>query len=143
MTDVDAEIAQVFSAEWVRVVATLRRDLGDLDAAEDAAQDAFAEAVRVWPARGLPQRPGAWLTTTARRRALDRLRRDRRFAERMPLLARPEIAEDRDPSRLVDDQLALLFGCCHRALGTDAQVALTLRVVAGLSTAQIAHAFLV
>ena len=138
-----AEVARVFAEEWVRVVATLRRDLGDLDAAEDAAQEAFAEAVRSWAVHGVPDRPGAWLTTTARRRAVDRIRREQRFTVHLPTLARAEVWEDPDPSRLVDDELALLFGCCHRSLSTEAQVALTLRAVAGLSTVQIARAFLV
>ncbi len=139
----ESEVARVFAEEWVRVVATLRQDLGDLDAAEDAAQEAFAEAVRSWAVHGVPERPGAWLTTTARRRAVDRLRREQRFAARMPALARSDTWEDPDPSRLVDDELALLFGCCHRSLAIEAQIALTLRAVAGLSTEQIARAFLV
>lgn len=125
------------------MVATLRRELRDLDAAEDVAQDAFAEALQSWGKNGVPDRPGAWLTTAARRRAYDRRRRDRRYADRIPLLARSEIADDPDATQLIDDQLALVFGCCHRSLDADAQIALTLRAVAGLSTAQIARAFLV
>ncbi len=132
----------VFRTEWPRLVATLTRELRDLDLAEEAAQEAFLEASRVWRRDGPPDRPGAWLLTTARRRAIDRIRRAQRFDDRLAALA--EDAE-RQPEqrRLVDDQLALLFGCCHPALEQDAQVALTLRAVGGLTTSQIAHAFLV
>ena len=131
-----------FRTEWPRLVATLTRELRDLDLAEEAAQEAFLEASRVWRRDGPPDRPGAWLLTTARRRAIDRIRRAKRFDDRLAALA--EDAE-RQPEqrRLVDDQLALLFGCCHPALERDSQVALTLRAVGGLTTSQIAHAFLV
>ncbi len=135
-------VAQVFAAEWPRVVATLVRDLGDLGLAEDAAADAFAAAAESWGANP-PQRPGAWLVTTARRKAIDRVRRDnvltRKLADIHETMSRPTS----EPSTLGDEQLALVFGCCHPALATDAQVALTLRAVCGLSTAQIARAFLV
>ena len=132
----------VFRTEWPRLVATLTRELRDLDLAEEAAQEAFVEASRVWRRDGPPDRPGAWLLTTARRRAIDRIRRAQRFDDRLAALAEDA---DRQPEqrRLVDDQLALLFGCCHPALEQDAQVALTLRAVGGLTTSQIAHAFLV
>ncbi|MEZ5382325.1 MAG: DUF6596 domain-containing protein [Microthrixaceae bacterium] len=136
-------VAQVFAEEWPRVVATLRRDWGDLDLAEDVAADAFAEAARRWGPGDSPDRPGAWLVATARRKAIDRARRDRRFAERLPALADHHLREPAQASGLVDDQLALIFGCCHPSLAREAQVALTLREVAGLSTSQIAHAFLV
>ncbi|MEM8902465.1 MAG: sigma-70 family RNA polymerase sigma factor [Actinomycetota bacterium] len=131
-----------FRTEWTRLVATLTRELRDLQLAEDAAQEAFVEASRRWRTDGPPRSPGAWLLTTARRKAIDVVRRDRRFADRLPVLAE---ADDAAPSgqRLVDDQLALVFGCCHPALAVDLQVALTLRSVAGLTTEQIAHAFLV
>ena len=131
-----------FRTEWPRLVATLRRELHDLQLAEDAAQDAFVEASRRWRQSGSPDRPGAWLLTTARRKAIDRIRKAKRFDERLPVLA-AELERVPDAHELVDDQLALLFGCCHPAIPRDAQVALTLRSVAGLTTAQIAHAFLV
>ncbi len=131
-----------FRTEWPRLVATLTRELGDLQLAEDVAQDAFVEASRHWRRSGTPDRPGAWLLTTARRKAIDRIRRAQRFDERLPVLA-DDLERQPDPQLLVDDQLALLFGCCHPALTTEAQVALTLRSIGGLTTAQIAHAFLV
>lgn len=146
-------VADVFRNEWPRLVATLVRDVGDLTIAEDAAQDAFIEASTRWPVDGVPERPGAWLLTTGRRKAIDQIRRMRRFEDRLPVLAadveaaRSDGAElndvDLDHEQALDDQLALLVGCCHPALAPEAQVALTLRVVAGLSTPQIARAFLV
>ena len=140
----DAEIDDVFRTEWPRLVAFLVRDVGDLGEAEDAVQDAFVEASIRWPVDGRPDRPGAWLLTTARRRSIDRLRRSRRFAERIPELARRvDAPEPDDVGGLVDPRLAVLLGCCHPALHHEAQVALTLRAVAGLTTAQIARAFLV
>jgi RNA polymerase sigma-70 factor, ECF subfamily len=138
-----AGIADVFRREWPRVVATLMRDLGDLDLAEEAAQDAFVEAAGRWAVEGRPDAPGAWVLTTARRKAIDRVRRRRRLDERLPTLHAMAHPHDRGPSGLIDDQVALMLGCCHPALATDAQVALTLRTVAGLSVAQIAKAFLV
>lgn len=136
------EITDVFRTEWPRLVATLVRDVGDLDLAEECAQDAFVEATARWGAQGRPDRPGAWLLTTARRRAIDRVRRSRRFEA---VVAELEVraSTERSPHQLIDDQLALLLGCCHPALGPDAQIALTLRAVGGLSTAQIAQAFFV
>lgn len=139
-----AGLAPIFRDEWSRLVATLVRDLGDLDIAEDAAQDAFIEASSRWPDTGTPDRPGAWLLTVARRKAIDRLRTGTRSAERLiqlEAIAKQEV--EPDPTALLDDQLALLLGCCHPALNLDAQLALTLRVVAGLSSGQIARAFLV
>jgi RNA polymerase sigma-70 factor (ECF subfamily) len=138
-------VAEVFRNEWPRLVATLLRDLGDLALAEDAAQDAFVEAATRWAVDGVPERPGAWLLTTGRRKAIDQIRRMRRFEDRLPALAaeRKDDGIDDDGDRALDDQLALLVGCCHPALAPEAQVALTLRVVAGLSTPQIARAFLV
>jgi RNA polymerase sigma-70 factor (ECF subfamily) len=120
----------------------LARDLGDLDAAEDAAQDAIAEALSAWPRSGVPDRPGAWLTTVARRRAVDRLRRDSRRTDREQAMARLD-ARAADPAPTSDDQLALLVTCCHPALAPEARVALTLRSVAGFTTPEIARAFLV
>lgn len=137
-------VAQVFAAQWPILVATLRRDLGDLDLAEDAAQEAFVEAAARWGPGTTPERPGAWLLTTARRRAIDRIRREQRFTQRLPALV--EAAEGghtpRPAGELVDDQLALIFGCCHPALDPASRVALTLREVCGLSTGQIAAGFL-
>lgn len=142
--------SDVFRAEWPNVVATLVRDLGDLDLAEDSAQEAFAAAASHWPLDGWPDSPGAWLVTTARRKAIDRLRRQQGFDRRIPELVRRTDsigAERRDTGAsthgLFDDRLALILGCCHPALAPEGQVALTLRIVAGLSTAQIARAFLV
>lgn len=139
------DLAAVYRAEWPRAVAILTGVLGDLELAEDAVQDAFAAALERWPRDGLPRNPGAWLVTTARNRAIDRIRRDRVFARKAELLARLEALpeEDDDVSAIPDERLALVFTCCHPALATDAQVALTLREVAGLTTAEIAHAFLV
>jgi RNA polymerase sigma-70 factor (ECF subfamily) len=137
-------VADVFRTEWPRLVATLVRDVGDLAVAEDAAQDAFVEASIRWPVDGVPDRPGAWLVTTGRRKAIDQIRRTRRFEDRLPALAAGvATATDREVGPELDAQLALLVGCCHPALAPEAQVALTLRVVAGLSTPQIARAFLV
>ena len=138
-------IEQVFRAEWPRLVAALVRDLRDLELAEDCASEAFIAAADRWEVDGVPDRPGAWLLTTARRRAIDRIRRADRYADKLALLeatARSASAAS-TVKTLPDDQLALLLGCCHPALNIDAQVALTLRAVAGLTTAQIAHAFLV
>lgn len=123
-------------------MATLMRDLGDLDLAEDTAQDAFTEAAARWDSEGVPDKPGAWLITTARRKAIDRIRRDQRFADRLPMLYDAETDETETDGARADDQLALIFGCCHPSLAIEAQVALTLREVCGLSTGQIAAAFL-
>jgi RNA polymerase sigma-70 factor (ECF subfamily) len=143
-------VADVFRSEWPRLVATLVRDVGDLTIAEDAAQDAFIEASTRWPTDGVPDRPGAWLVTTGRRKAIDQIRRLQRFEDRLPALAQQLTtatargAESSvDGEQVLDDQLALMVGCCHPALAPEAQVALTLRIVAGLSTPQIARAFLV
>ena len=138
-------VEAAFRSEWSVLVATLVREVGDLSLAEESVSEAFTEASDRWRTDGIPRRPGAWLLTTARRRAIDRIRRDRRFTDRLPLLVEDAGREpDEVTSRQqVDDQLALVFGCCHPALAPEAQVALTLRYVAGLSTAQIAAAFLV
>jgi RNA polymerase sigma-70 factor (ECF subfamily) len=135
-------IAEVVRDEWSQLVATLARDLGDLDAAEDAAQEAISEALTAWPRAGVPERPAAWLTTVARRRAIDRLRRETRRADKEQALARLE-SRAADPAPSGDDQLALLVTCCHPSLSPDARVALTLRSVVGLTTGEIARAFLV
>jgi RNA polymerase sigma-70 factor (ECF subfamily) len=138
-------VARTFREEWARAVSILTRVLGDLDLAEDAVQDAFATALERWERDGLPHNPGAWIVTTARNRAIDRLRRERVFARKAELLARlAELpAEEEDVSSIPDDRLALVFTCCHPALAEEARVALTLREVAGLTTSEIAHAFLV
>ena len=139
-----AAIEQVFRLEGARVLAGLIRRFGSFELAEDALQDACAKAIEVWPREGLPERPAAWLTTVAQRRALDQLRR-RRGAE-LPLDELPELAAEAvepsaaDGSSVDDDRLRLLFTCCHPALGHGAQVALALRTLCGLSTAEIARA---
>jgi RNA polymerase sigma-70 factor, ECF subfamily len=137
--------ATVFREEWARAVAVLTRVLGDLDRAEDAVQDAFEIALVRWERDGPPANPGAWIITTARNRAIDRLRREQVFARKAELLARLESlpAEEDDVSSIPDDRLALVFTCCHPALAAEARVALTLREVAGLTTGEIARAFLV
>lgn len=140
-----------FREEAPAVLAVLIRQVGDFDLAEDAVQEAFAAAVASWPRDGIPERPGAWITTTARRRAIDRLRRDRGLADRMAALQRlTEIdALRRDEEAALgapaveDDRLRLIFTCCHPALAMDARVALTLRSLGGLTTAEVARALLV
>jgi len=143
-----ADIERVFREEYGRAVAVLTRVFGDIDTAEDAVQDAFAEAARRWPGTGLPPSPAGWIITTARRRAIDRLRREAaradKHAQAALLHARDEPAEQAfGEGPVPDDRLRLMFTCCHPALGTGAQVALTLRLLGGLTTAEIAHAFLV
>ena len=136
---------QVFRDEWGRVLATLIGFLGDFDLAEEAAQEAFAIAAERWPREGTPDNPGGWLVTTARNRAIDRIRRDRTLASKLRLLDQPEAVED-DVDRATefpDERLELAFTCCHPALATEAQVALTLRTLGGLTTEEIARAFLV
>ena len=137
---------EVFRTEWGRVVATLIRITGDWDLAEECASDAFASALATWPRDGVPRRPGAWLTTTARNRALDRIRRGAAETNRLRQLAPivPELAEpDTETGAVPDDRLRLMFTCCHPALPLEAQVALTLRTLTGLTTPEIARAFLV
>jgi RNA polymerase sigma-70 factor (ECF subfamily) len=146
MADVEAEVAEAFRHEWSRVVATLIRMTGDWDLAEECAQDAFATALARWGSDGVPDRPGAWLTTTARNRALDRLRRSKTEAAKLKEVAAlsvPDEAPDYGDSGVTDDRLRLMFTCCHPALTLEARVALTLRTLAGLTTAEIAKAFLV
>ncbi|MFE9749597.1 RNA polymerase sigma factor [Saccharothrix saharensis] len=145
---VDAEVSALFRAERGRIVATLIRLTGDWDLAEECVQDAFARALECWPRDGVPQRPGAWLTTTARNRALDRLRRAGVEAAKLrEVVAVPDDAPAEDhgigDDGIGDDLLRLIFTCCHPALTLEARVALTLRTVAGLTTAEIARAFLV
>jgi RNA polymerase sigma-70 factor (ECF subfamily) len=135
-----------FREEWPRAVAILARVLGDLALAEDAVQEAFVTAAERWPRDGMPRSPGAWIVTTARNRAIDRIRRERTFSRKAELIARLDEVpadEDADVSSIPDERLALLFTCCHPALSLEARVELTLREVGGLTTAEIARAFLV
>jgi RNA polymerase sigma-70 factor, ECF subfamily len=143
MSDVDAVITRVHRDEWARVVAGLARRFGSLDIAEDAAAEAFATAVERWPVDGVPPNPGAWLTTTAGRKAIDRLRRESRRDDkhREALMLRDDTPPE-PVGAVDDDRLRLMFVCCHPALSTEARVALTLRLVGGLTVAEIAHAFL-
>ena len=146
-----ATVERLFRQESGRVLAGLIRFLGDFDAAEEAVQDAFVVALERWPVDGLPTNPGAWITTTARNRARDRIRREVKRDDKHEAAVRlapagsapePEDAMD-DASMVTDDRLRLMFTCCHPALAVDAQVALTLRTLAGLTTSEIARAFLV
>lgn len=149
--DVEKAVAEAFREEWGQVVATLIRVTGDWDLAEECAQDAFAQALDRWRRDGVPRRPGAWLTTTARNRALDVLRREAVGAAKLrevAVLARDEPPygpenDSGDGSGVQDDRLRLIFTCCHPALPIEARVALTLRTLAGLTTPEIARAFLV
>jgi len=138
------DVDQAFRDEWGRVLAALIGLLGDFDLAEEAAQEAFAIAAERWPRDGPPESPRAWLVTTARNRAIDRIRRDRTLAEKTRRLEVPEAVEDKmDETTIPDERLELVFTCCHPALELDAQVALTLRALGGLRTEEIARAFLV
>jgi RNA polymerase sigma-70 factor (ECF subfamily) len=150
----EAAIARAFREEGPAILATLIRQVGDFTLAEDALQDAFAAAVATWPRDGVPDRPGAWITTTARRRAIDRLRRERGLADRIERLAAlaqregpgPDEDDDEafdDAPGIGDDRLRLIFTCCHPALSLEARVALTVKSLGGLSTAEVARGFLV
>jgi RNA polymerase sigma-70 factor (ECF subfamily) len=152
VNDVEEAVAAAFREEWGQVVATLIRVTGDWDLAEECAQDAFAQALDRWRRDGVPRRPGAWLTTTARNRALDVLRREAVGAAKLrevAVLARddgpydPDYDDEGADSGVTDDRLRLIFTCCHPALPMKARVALTLRTLAGLTTPEIARAFLV
>jgi RNA polymerase sigma-70 factor (ECF subfamily) len=140
-----SEIEGVFRAEYGRAVAVLVGVFGDIDVAEEAVQDAFAAAVRRWPSTGLPPSPAGWIITTARHRAIDRLRREASREDRhaQAALLQQQQGEPVEEGVVRDDRLRLIFTCCHPALATGAQVALTLRLLGGLTTAEIAHAFLV
>jgi RNA polymerase sigma-70 factor, ECF subfamily len=136
-------IEQVFRDEWGRVLASMVGFLGDFDLAEEATQEAFAAALERWPHDGVPRNPAAWLTTTARNRAIDRIRRERVLAAKLPLVAKAEAEEATvEETTIPDERLELIFTCCHPALAREAQVALTLRTLGGLSTEEIARAFL-
>jgi RNA polymerase sigma-70 factor (ECF subfamily) len=142
-------VERAFREEWGRAVAALTHALRDLDLAEDAVQEAFAVALERWPRDGVPAHPRAWIVATARNKAIDRLRRERVLAAKHEALARlvelapVEAEEDEEVSSIPDERLALVFTCCHPALAVDAQVALTLRLLGGLTTEEIARAFLV
>ncbi len=149
MTAVET-IERVFREESGRILATLIRACGDFDLAEEAMQEAFAVAFERWPRDGVPSNPGAWITTAARRKAIDRLRRDKTFAQKRHLFETDAVlsalAKDEDTTEMTqlrDDRLRLIFTCCHPALAPEAQVALTLRTLGGLTTPEIARAFLV
>jgi len=143
-TDV-SDVERTFRLEFGRAVATLVRLLGDIDLAEEAVQEAFVVALQRWPTAGIPPNPGGWIVTTARNKAIDRLRRessrDDRHAEAVRIHARDELPKEVGPVQ--DDRLRLIFTCCHPSLAPSAQVALTLRLIGGLETAEIARAFLV
>ncbi len=141
----DALIGRIFREESGRSVATLIRAFGDIDLAEDAVQEAFALALRKWPVEGLPPKPGAWITTTARNRAIDHLRRESRGRELLAQQAveRGDGATGEEVGPVQDDRLRLIFTCCHPAISTEAQIALTLRLLGGLTTNEVARAFLV
>ncbi len=144
--EVVAAVEQAHREEWGRVLATVARLLdGDLATAEECTQEAFEQALRTWGERGVPRSPGAWLTTTARRRGLDRLRRETALRARLPDLVLDEAADpdDEEAAVAVDDRLRLVFTCCHPALAPESRTALTLRLVCGLTTDEIARAFLV
>ena len=159
MTDgaaVEAAIASAHRREWARVLAATARIARDLDLAEECVQEAYAAAMEFWVSAGIPDNPAAWLTTTAKRRAIDAIRRDKTLRSKLPLLVEPEEAADevamntltaqdaQDPDDVIpDERLRLIFTCCHPALATEAQVALTLRLLCGIPTADIARAFLV
>lgn len=144
----NAAVQAVYSSDWGRIVATLIRTFGDFDLAEEAAQEAFAAAVDQWPNSGVPDSPPAWIIQTARHKAIDRLRRQTRFQEKVESYAASGLIRtveepDYDTSEIPDDRLRLIFTCCHPALALEAQVALTLRTLGGLETDEIARAFLV
>jgi RNA polymerase sigma-70 factor (ECF subfamily) len=148
----DAAVERALREHWGRLLALLTRLLGSLDAAEESLQDAYTTALTAWERDGVPDRPEAWLLTTARHRARDRFRREATLARKLPLLVVPEAedgpeaaveAGDEEMSTIPDERLRLLFTCCHPALAVEGRVALTLRLLGGLTTAQIAHAFLV
>ena len=138
----DRLLARVIREESARIVAALTVRLGSLDLAEESVAEAIEEAVREWRVRGVPPNPGGWLTQAARHNALDRLRREKRYREKLPLLADPAEPASAAHADEPDERLPLLFGCCHPALAPDAQLALTLRAICGLTTAQIARATL-
>src|SRR5262249_17031429 len=136
------ELARAYRDERARSIAILGRVLGDLDLAEDAVQDAFVRAAERWPRDGAPANPGAWIVATARNAAIDRVRREQTLARKTELLARAEALPEDEEATIPDERLELIFACCHPALAQEAQVALTLSLVGGLTTPEIARAFL-
>jgi RNA polymerase sigma-70 factor (ECF subfamily) len=143
VSSVAAAVAEAHRREWGFVLAATVRLTRDIDLAEECVQDAYARALTAWQTAGIPSRPGAWLTTTARRLALDVLRRDGLFRRAMPELVTDEVVPETESDDYPDDRLRLIFTCCHPALAQEAQVALTLRLLCGLTTAEVARAFLV
>ena len=146
LSSANMAVDAVYQSDWGRIVATLIRQFGDFDVAEESAQEAFAAAVDQWRAEGVPEIPRAWIIQTAKHKAIDRLRRQNRFQEKLESYAEltPSVAEpDYDTEEIPDDRLRLIFTCCHPALAPEAQVALTLRTLGGLETDEIARAFLV
>ncbi|WP_083958355.1 RNA polymerase sigma factor [Herbidospora mongoliensis] len=150
MEEIEQAVADAHRREWAFVLAATARVTGDFDLAEECVQDAYIAALDAWTRDGVPRKPGAWLTQTARRKALDLLRRDKVFRSKMPLLVEPDSEPDGtemhltdDEDAIPDDRLRLIFTCCHPALAREAQVALTLRLVCGVTTPDIARAFLV
>jgi RNA polymerase sigma-70 factor, ECF subfamily len=146
--ETNAAVQAVYSSDWGRIVATLIRSFGDFDMAEEAAQEAFTAAVDQWPDSGIPDSPSAWIIQTARHKAIDRIRRQTRFQEKVETYAASGLIKtieepDYDASEIPDDRLRLIFTCCHPALAPEAQIALTLRTLGGLQTEEIARAFLV
>src|SRR5688572_16154492 len=144
--DVNVAIDKVYRSDWSRIVAALIRQVGDFDLAEEVAQEAFAAAVDQWPVTGLPEFPRAWIIQTARHKAIDRIRRRVRFEEKIESYAASGLiptVEEPNTNDIPDDRLRLIFTCCHPALAPEAQVALTLRMLGGLETDEIARAFLV
>ncbi|HEX7526994.1 MAG TPA: RNA polymerase sigma factor [Gaiellaceae bacterium] len=137
------DVARAFRDERARCIAILGRVLGDLDLAEDAVQDAFTIALKRWPRDGTPTNPGAWIVATARNRAIDRIRREQTLVRKTELLARAQQLPDDEDATIPDERLELIFACCHPALAAEAQVALTLSLLGGLTTPEIARAFLV
>jgi RNA polymerase sigma-70 factor, ECF subfamily len=147
LSNVNASVDAVYHADWGRIVATLIRSFGDFDVAEEAAQEAFTAAVDQWRNEGIPDSPAAWIIQTAKHKAIDRLRRQKRFNEKVESYASEVTSTieepEYDPNQIPDDRLRLIFTCCHPALALEAQVALTLRTLCGLETEEIARAFLV
>src|SRR5258705_3698061 len=146
-SEANAAVQAVYSSDWSRIVATLIRSFGDFDLAEEVAQEAFAAAVDQWHDSGIPDSPPAWIIQTARHKAIDRIRRQTRFKEKIESyafeLSRTIEEPDYFTDEITDDRLRLIFTCCHPALALEAQVALTLRTLCGLETDEIARAFLV
>src|SRR5215467_6358336 len=147
-SDAAAAVESVYRAEWGRIVATLIKLIGDFDLAEECAQEAFAVAIDQWPTTGIPEIPRAWIIQTARNKAIDRIRRNAVYSGKLESYAKSgfvrEIEEpDYDTTEIPDDRLRLMFTCCHPALAPEAQIALTLRMLGGLETDEIARAFLV